>query len=116
VPSTYGRRQLNVILLRAGIRTFETYTRNTLDIAAIPVIKNLSHLPIIADPSHARAGAIRCRQWPAAGWPGPMLAIEVHHDPNMRSPTGRMSLYPEPVRQLMAELRFIAPAVGRRMA
>src|SRR6202050_62019 len=108
----------NVILCERGIRTFETYTRNTLDIAAIPVIKKLSHLPIIADPSHGTGRrdkvAPMARASVAAGADG--LLIEVHHDPDKALSDGAQSLYIEQFAQLMAELRIIAPAVGRRVA
>jgi 3-deoxy-7-phosphoheptulonate synthase len=108
----------NVILCERGIRTFETYTRNTLDIAAIPVIKKLSHLPIFADPSHGTGRRDKVspmgRAAVAAGADG--LLIEVHHDPEHALSDGAQSLYPEQFAQLMAELRIIAPAVGRRLA
>ena len=108
----------NVILCERGIRTFETYTRNTLDIAAIPVIKKLSHLPILADPSHGTGRRDKvspmARAAVAAGADG--LLIEVHHDPEHALSDGAQSLYPDQFTQLMAELRIIAPAVGRRMA
>ena len=108
----------NVILCERGIRTFETYTRNTLDIAAIPVIKKLSHLPIIADPSHATGRRDKvppmARAAVAAGADG--LLIEVHHDPEHALSDGAQSLYADQFAQLMAELRIIAPAVGRRIA
>jgi 3-deoxy-7-phosphoheptulonate synthase len=108
----------NVILCERGIRTFETYTRNTLDIAAIPVIKKLSHLPIIADPSHGTGRRDKvppmARAAVAAGADG--LLIEVHHDPEHALSDGAQSLFPEQFAQLMAELRIIAPAVGRRIA
>jgi 3-deoxy-7-phosphoheptulonate synthase len=108
----------NVILCERGIRTFETSTRNTLDIAAIPVIKKLSHLPIIADPSHGTGRrdkvAPMARAAVAAGADG--LLIEVHHDPEHALSDGAQSLFPDQFAQLMAELRIIAPAVGRRVA
>ncbi len=108
----------NVILCERGIRTFETYTRNTLDIAAIPVIKKLSHLPIIADPSHGTGRRDKvppmARAAVAAGADG--LLIEVHHDPDHALSDGAQSLFPDQFAQLMAELRIIAPAVGRRIA
>jgi 3-deoxy-7-phosphoheptulonate synthase len=108
----------DVILCERGIRTFETYTRNTLDIAAVPVIKKLSHLPIVADPSHGTGRrdkvAPMARAAVAAGADG--LLIEVHHDPDHALSDGAQSLYPDQFAQLMAELRIIAPAVGRRMA
>ena len=107
----------NVVLCERGIRTFETYTRNTLDIAAIPVIKKLSHLPIMADPSHGTGRrdkvAPMARAAVAAGADG--LLIEVHHDPEKALSDGAQSLFPEQFAQLMTELRIIAPAVGRRI-
>jgi len=107
-----------VVLCERGIRTFDTYLRNTLDIAAIPVIKKLSHLPIIADPSHGTGRrdkvAPMARAAVAAGADG--LLVEVHHDPEQAFSDGAQSLFPEQFAQLMAELRIIAPAVGRRLA
>jgi len=108
----------NVVLCERGIRTFETSTRNTLDIAAIPAIKKLSHLPIIADPSHGTGRRDRvapmARAAVAAGADG--LLIEVHHDPEHALSDGAQSLYLDQFGQLMTELRIIAPAVGRRIA
>jgi 3-deoxy-7-phosphoheptulonate synthase len=108
----------NVILCERGIRTFDTYMRNTMDIAAIPVIKQLSHLPVVADPSHGtgrrdKVGAM-ARAAVAAGADG--LLIEVHQDPERALSDGAQSLYPDQFAQLMAEARMIAPAVGRRIA
>src|ERR1700690_11032 len=107
-----------VILCERGIRTFETYTRNTLDIAAIPVVKQLSHLPIIADPSHGTGRrdkvAAMARAAVAAGADG--LIIEVHNDPDHALSDGAQSLDPAQFEQLMRELRIIAPAIGRTMA
>jgi 3-deoxy-7-phosphoheptulonate synthase len=108
----------NVILCERGIRTFETSTRNTLDIAAIPVIQKLSHLPIVADPSHGTGRrdkvAPMARAAVAAGGDG--LLIEVHHDPEHALSDGAQSLFPDQFAKLMTELRIIAPAVGRRVA
>ena len=105
----------DIILCERGIRTFETYTRNTLDISAIPVIDKLSHLPIIADPSHAvgRRDKVMpvARAVVAAGGDG--LLIEVHHDPEKAVCDGPQSLYPDQFARLMDELRIIVPAVGR---
>jgi 3-deoxy-7-phosphoheptulonate synthase len=107
----------DVILCERGIRTFESYTRNTLDISAIPVIKKLSHLPIIVDPSHGTGRRDKvppmARAAVAAGGDG--LLIEVHDDPEKALSDGAQSLYPEQFEQLMKELRMIAPAVGRTM-
>jgi len=108
----------NVILCERGIRTFDTNTRNTLDIAAIPVIKKLSHLPIVADPSHGTGRrdkvAPMARAAVAAGADG--LLIEVHPDPEHALSDGAQSLYPDQFEALMRELQIIAPVVGRRMA
>ena len=107
-----------VILCERGIRTFETYTRNTLDISAIPIIKKLSHLPMTSDPSHGTG--LRDKVPPmaraslAAG--ADALLIEVHHNPDKAFSDGAQSLYPEQFSQLMNELRMIAPAVGRKIA
>ncbi|HWQ32783.1 MAG TPA: 3-deoxy-7-phosphoheptulonate synthase [Blastocatellia bacterium] len=106
-----------VILCERGIRTFETYTRNTFDLSAIPVIKKLSHLPIVADPSHATGRRDKvppmARAAVAAGADG--LLIEVHNDPERALCDGAQSLLPEQFEKLMAQLRLIAPAVERRM-
>jgi 3-deoxy-7-phosphoheptulonate synthase len=107
----------DVILCERGIRTFETYTRNTLDISAIPVVQKLSHLPIVADPSHATGRRDKvmplARASVAAGADG--LLIEVHHEPEHALCDGPQSLYPEQFAKLMDELRIIVPAVGRTM-
>ena len=107
----------DVILCERGIRTFETYTRNTLDISAIPVIDKLSHLPIIADPSHAVGKRDKvmplARAIVAAGADG--MLIEVHHDPEKAVCDGPQSLYPDQFARLMDELRIIVPAVGRQI-
>jgi 3-deoxy-7-phosphoheptulonate synthase len=105
----------DVILCERGIRTFETYTRNTMDISAIPVVQKLSHLPIIADPSHGTGRrdkvAPMARAAVAAGADG--LLIEVHPDPDRALSDGAQSLRPEQFEELMSQLRIIAPAVGR---
>jgi 3-deoxy-7-phosphoheptulonate synthase len=107
----------NVVLCERGIRTFETATRNTLDIAAIPVIQKLSHLPIVADPSHGTGRRDKvppmARAAVAAGADG--LLIEVHNDPDHALSDGAQSLHPANFAQLMGELRIIALAVGRRL-
>ena len=107
----------NVILCERGIRTFETALRNTLDIAAIPVIQKLSHLPIFSDPSH---GTGRRDKVPpmalasvAAGADG--LLLEVHNDPEHALSDGAQSLFFEQFERLMAQLRLIAPVVGRQV-
>jgi 3-deoxy-7-phosphoheptulonate synthase len=105
----------NVILCERGIRTFESYTRNTLDVSAIPVVKKLSHLPIIVDPSHGTGRRDKvppmARAAVAAGADG--LLIEVHNDPERALSDGAQSLYPAQFEQLIKELRMIAPVVGR---
>jgi 3-deoxy-7-phosphoheptulonate synthase len=106
---------MDVILCERGIRTFENYTRNTLDISAIPVVKKLSHLPILADPSHGTGRRDKvspmARAAVAAGADG--LLIEVHCDPDHALSDGAQSLPPGQFDRLMAELRIIAPAIGR---
>jgi 3-deoxy-7-phosphoheptulonate synthase len=108
----------NVILCERGIRTFDTYMRNTMDIAAIPVIKSLSHLPVVADPSHGTGRrdkvAAMARAAVAAGADG--LLVEVHQDPERALSDGAQSLYPDQFDQMMKEVRAIAPAVGRVIA
>ncbi len=105
----------DVILCERGIRTFETATRNTFDISAIPVVKKLSHLPIVADPSHGAGRrdmvAPMARAAVAAGADG--LIIEVHSDPDHALSDGAQSMFPAQFDRLMAELRIIAPAIGR---
>jgi 3-deoxy-7-phosphoheptulonate synthase len=105
----------NVILCERGIRTFETYTRNTLDISAIPIVKQLGHLPVFVDPSHGTGRrdkvAPMARAAVAAGADG--LLIEVHCDPDHAMSDGAQSLFPAQFDRLMAELRIIAPAIGR---
>jgi 3-deoxy-7-phosphoheptulonate synthase len=105
----------DVILCERGIRTFETYTRNTMDISAIPVVKKLSHLPIVGDPSHATGRRDKvpamARATVAAGGDG--LLIEVHPNPDKALSDGAQSLFPDQFVTLMDTLRIIAPAVGR---
>ncbi len=107
----------DVILCERGIRTFETYTRNTLDISAIPIIHKLSHLPMASDPSHGTGLRDKvppmARASVAAG--ADVLLIEVHPDPDKALSDGAQSLYPDQFAQLMDELRMIAPAVGRKL-
>jgi 3-deoxy-7-phosphoheptulonate synthase len=104
-----------VMLCERGIRTFETYTRNTFDINAIPVVKQLSHLPVIADPSHATGKweyvAAAAKASVAAGADG--LIIEVHPHPEEALSDGGQSLKPDRFAQLVREMRGIAEAVGR---
>ncbi|HLJ87413.1 MAG TPA: 3-deoxy-7-phosphoheptulonate synthase [Candidatus Angelobacter sp.] len=107
----------DVILCERGIRTFEPSTRNTLDIAAIPIVKKLSHLPMIADPSHGTGRRDKVHPMAlaavAAGADG--LMIEVHNCPDKALSDGPQSLYPEQFQELMDELRPVAAAVRRRL-
>ena len=106
---------MNVMLCERGIRTFESYTRNTLDISALPVVRKLSHLPVLVDPSHGTGRrdmvAPMARAAVAAGADG--LLIEVHCDPDHALSDGAQSMFPAQFDRLMAELRIIAPAIGR---
>jgi 3-deoxy-7-phosphoheptulonate synthase len=107
-----------VMLCERGIRTFETYTRNTLDISAIPVVKKLSHLPILVDPSHGTG--IRAKVLPmalaavAAGADG--LIVEVHTDPERALSDGPQSLYPEQFEKLMRDIEALAPVLSKEPA
>ena len=107
----------DVILCERGVRSFDSHTRNLLDLTAIPVVQALSHLPIIADPSHGtglRAKVIpMARAAVAAGADG--LIVEVHQDPPRAMSDGAQSLYPEQFGELMAQIRVIADAIGRRL-
>ncbi len=104
-----------VILCERGIRTFETYTRNTIDLSAIPAVKKLSHLPVIVDPSHAAGKwwmvSPLARAAVAVGADG--LMIEVHNDPAHALSDGQQSITPEGFDAVMKELRPIAAAIGR---
>jgi len=106
---------MQVILCERGIRTFESYTRNTLDLNAIPVVQELSHLPVVVDPSHGTG--IRDKVAPmalaaiAAGADG--LLVEVHHDPDHALSDGPQSLYPAQFEELVRQIRAIAEVVGR---
>jgi 3-deoxy-7-phosphoheptulonate synthase len=108
----------NVVLCERGIRTFDTYMRNTMDIGAIPVIKHFSHLPVVADPSHGTGRRDHvppmARAAIAAGADG--LIVEVHPDPEQALSDGAQSLYPEQFARLMDELRVIAPVLGRSIS
>jgi len=108
----------DVMLCERGIRTYETYTRNTMDISAIPVLQKLTHLPVMADPSHGVG--IRDLVPPmalasvAAGADG--LLIEMHPNPDKAMSDGAQTLHPEQLMQLMEQLRQLAPVVGRTIA
>jgi len=108
----------DLMLCERGIRTFETYTRNTMDVSAIPVLKKLSHLPVVADPSH---GVGKRDLVPpmalasvAAGADG--LLMEMHPNPDKAMSDGAQSLYPEQLKELVAKLRQLAPVVDRSIA
>jgi 3-deoxy-7-phosphoheptulonate synthase len=107
----------DVVLCERGIRTFETYTRNTLDISAIPVVKGLSHLPVIVDPSHAVGIRAKVSQAAlaaiAAGADG--LTVEVHPRPDEALSDGPQSLYPEQFEKLMRDIEALAPVVGKEL-
>jgi 3-deoxy-7-phosphoheptulonate synthase len=108
----------DVVLCERGIRTFETYTRNTMDISAIPIVHKLSHLPICGDPSHGTGRRDKvspmARAAVAAG--ADALIVEVHCNPDKALSDGAQSLFPKQFQQLMEQLRMIAPAVGRTIA
>jgi len=107
----------NVVLCERGIRTFEDYTRSTLDISAIPTAKQLSHLPITADPSHAagRWGLVSALSKAAVASGADGLIIEVHSHPEDAKSDGVQSLLPANFAQLMAELKVLAKALGREL-
>ena len=106
-----------MILCERGVRSFDTHTRNLFDLTVIPVVKSLSHLPIIADPSHGTG--IRDKVIPmaraavAAGADG--LMVEVHANPLEARSDGAQSLYPEQFRELMDQIRVIPDAIGREV-
>ena len=108
----------DVIMCERGIRTFETYTRNTMDISAIPIIHKLSHLPICADPSHGtgRRDKVAPMACAAVAAGADAIIVEVHHCPEKALSDGAQSLYPKQFEELMKQLRMIAPAVGRGIA
>jgi 3-deoxy-7-phosphoheptulonate synthase len=107
----------NVILCERGIRTFETYTRNTLDVSAIPSIKRMSHLPVIVDPSHS--GGARWLVEPltmaaiAAGADG--IIVEVHNDPAHALCDGKQSINPTEFDQLMDKMSALVDLMGKKM-
>lgn len=104
-----------VILCERGIRTFETYTRNTFDLSAIPVVKKLSHLPIVADPSHGtgRRDMVPPMARAAVAAGADALLMEVHHDPDHAVSDGAQSLNPQQYAELMTQLQALTPAIGR---
>ncbi len=104
-----------VILCERGVRTFADHTRNTLDLSIVPAVQRLSHLPIVVDPSHGTGKRNKVtplsRAAVAVGADG--LIIEVHHQPDKALSDGIQSLYPDQFDELMAQVRQIAPVVGR---
>ncbi len=113
-----GSGSAQVVLCERGVRTFETMTRNTFDLSAVPVLKELSHLPIIADPSHATGKRHYVTPMAlaavASGVDGVM--IEVHPNPPQAMSDGAQSLYPEQFRSLMRNMSVVAPVVGRSLS
>ncbi|MDX2178869.1 MAG: 3-deoxy-7-phosphoheptulonate synthase [Bryobacteraceae bacterium] len=105
----------DVMLCERGIRTYETYTRNTMDVSAIPVVKKLSHLPMVADPSHGTGRRDQvlpmARASVAAG--ADALIVEMHNDPNKAYSDGAQSLFPEQFAEMVGQCRIIASAIGR---
>lgn len=112
-----SRGNQNVILCERGIRTFETATRNTLDLSALPVLKKLTHLPVAVDPSHGvgKWDLVPSMAKAAVAAGADALIIEVHSNPEEALSDGEQSLKPETFTQLMKELRLIAEAVGREI-
>ena len=115
-PSTcWPRATTQVILCERGIRTFADHTRNTLDLTAIPYVQQISHLPILVDPSHGTGMRDKvlpmARAAVAAGADG--LLVEVHHQPEQALSDGPQAILPEMFRELMTEMRRLAPVVGR---
>ena len=112
-----SRGNQNVMLCERGIRTFETATRNTLDLSAVPVLKQLTHLPVVVDPSHGVGKwdlvAPMAKAAVAAG--ADALIIEVHTNPEEALSDGEQSLTPEMFAQLMIDLKLVAQAVGREI-
>ncbi|MDP2276785.1 MAG: N-acetylneuraminate synthase family protein, partial [Nitrospirota bacterium] len=112
-----SKGNLEVILCERGIRTFETATRNTLDLSAVPVLKQKTHLPVVVDPSHGVGKwdlvAPMAKAAVAVGADG--LLIEVHTNPENAMSDGEQSLKPDAFKKLMAELKLIAKAVGREI-
>jgi len=107
----------NVMLCERGIRTFETYTRNTLDLSAIPVVKKLSHLPILVDPSHGTGlrGKVLPMALAAAAAGADGLTVEVHNHPDAALSDGPQSLYPEQFEKLMRDIQALAPVLSKEL-
>ena len=106
-----------VVLCERGVRTFSDFSRNTLDLAVVPAVKGLSHLPILVDPSHGtgRRDKVAPLSRAAAAVGADGVLIEVHHDPNRALSDGPQSITPDMFVSLMGELRQIAPVIGRTL-
>lgn len=107
----------NVILCERGIRTFSKYTRNTLDLSSIPVVKSLSHLPIVVDPSHAlgKSSMVESMSLAAVAAGADGLLIEVHNDPKHALCDGAQSVTPDQFKDIMSKVKLVAQAVGREV-
>ena len=114
-PSAGGNEQ--VIFCERGIRTFEKYTRNTLDLSAVPIIHEKTHLPIVVDPSHAtgKANLVEPMMIAAVAAGADGLEVEVHYDPQHAWSDGAQCLTPDAFAQAMAKCRQVAWAIGREM-
>ncbi len=108
----------DLVLCERGIRTFETYTRNTMDISAIPVLKKLTHLPVVADPSHGvgRRDMVPAMAFASVAAGADGLLMEMHPNPEKAFSDGAQSLFPQQLDKLMDGLRALAPVVGRYIA
>src|SRR6202034_2702115 len=108
----------DIMLCERGIRTFETYTRNTFDVSAIPVLKELTHLPVFGDPSHGvgKRDLVPPMALAAVAAGADGLLMEMHPNPDKAMSDGAQSLYPQQLEKLMAQLRLLAPVVGRTIA
>jgi len=106
-----------VVLCERGVRTFSDFSRNTLDLAVVPAVKRLSHLPILVDPSHGtgRRDKVAPLSRAAAAVGADGLMIEVHHDPDAALSDGPQSITPDMFAELMRDLRLIAPVIGRKL-
>ncbi len=107
----------SVVLCERGVRTFSDFSRNTLDLAVVPAVKSISHLPILVDPSHGtgRRDKVAPLSRAAAAVGADGLMIEVHHDPNRALSDGPQSITPDMFETLMQDLRQIAPVIGRQL-
>jgi 3-deoxy-7-phosphoheptulonate synthase len=108
----------DVMICERGIRTYETYTRNTMDISAIPVLKKLTHLPVLGDPSHGvgRRDMVAPLALAAVAAGADGLLMEMHPNPDKAMSDGAQSLFPDQLEKLTGQLRLVAQAVGRSLA